>query len=244
MCGITGILAFNEAGKKHLARVSAATYCLQKRGPDAEGIVFTENAAFGHRRLKVIDLTDNASQPMQDVSSRYTLVFNGEIFNYRELKKELEEKGVKFRSESDTETLLHLLIREGKDALHRVEGEFAFGFYDSLASELLLVRDRYGIKPLYYYQDEDRLVFASGLNALMKYGVPKLLDHASLHLYFHLNYIPAPYSIISEVKKVEPGMVLMVRNGEVEHALHYTLGPPGRLDWDADRSKKETRPVT
>src|SRR3989344_3445365 len=110
MCGITGILAFNEKGKHYLSKVSAATYSLLKRGPDGEGIYFNKNVALGHRRLSIIDTSNAAAQPFTEISERYTIVFNGEIFNYKQLRKQLESKGIKFKSQSDTEVLLQLYI--------------------------------------------------------------------------------------------------------------------------------------
>src|SRR6218665_1222548 len=110
MCGIAGILSFSEQGKTSLHKISAATYSLQQRGPDGEGIFMHNNAALGHRRLSIIDTSNLAAQPFTDQSGRYTIVFNGEIFNYRHLRDTLEKKGVQFRSQSDTEVLLYLFI--------------------------------------------------------------------------------------------------------------------------------------
>ena len=150
MCGITGILAFNENGKKHLSKISAATYSLLKRGPDGEGIYFNKSVALGHRRLSIIDTSNAAAQPFTETSGRYTIVFNGEIFNYKQLRNQLETKGIKFKSQSDTEVLLQLYISEKEKCLEKLDGEFAFAIYDSKNEELFLARDRFGIKPLYY----------------------------------------------------------------------------------------------
>jgi len=132
MCGITGILTFNEEGKKHLHKISAATYSLFKRGPDGEGIYTLENVALGHRRLAIIDTSNAAAQPFTDTSGRFTTVFNGEIFNYLELRKQLENTGIQFRSQSDTEVLLYLYIREKEKCLEKLDGEFAFANYPDL----------------------------------------------------------------------------------------------------------------
>src|SRR5882724_6390290 len=112
MCGITGIIAFNETGKKHFSRMNMSVASLEQRGPDASGIFVHNNVTLGHRRLSIIDTSSDASQPFTDVSGRYTIVFNGEIFNYKELHKELENKGIHFKSQSDTEVLLYLFINE------------------------------------------------------------------------------------------------------------------------------------
>lgn len=224
MCGITGIVAFNEKGKTYLSKVSAATYSLLKRGPDGEGLYFDKNVALGHRRLSIIDTSNAAAQPFTDESKRYTIVFNGEIFNYKHLRLQLERKGIKFKSNSDTEVLLQLYISDKEKCLEQLDGEFAFAIYDSISEQLFLARDRFGIKPLYYYKDENRFVFGSELKALMAFEIPKTIDKTSLQLYFHLNYIPSPYSIFEHVKKLEAGTFLELNStGKLEEKKYYSI---------------------
>ncbi|HEY6162906.1 MAG TPA: asparagine synthase (glutamine-hydrolyzing) [Bacteroidia bacterium] len=233
MCGITGIFALSPNGKRLLGKVSESTYCLQHRGPEGEGLHFEEHIALGHRRLKIIDISDQAAQPMSDPSGRYTIVFNGEIFNYKTLKKELEKSGTRFRSESDTETLLHLYIRDGERALEQLEGEYAFAIYDKQENSLFLARDRFGIKPLYYFFDADRFIFASEMGSLLPYGIPRSLDRASLELYLHLNYVPAPWTMLEGVHKMEAGQQIVIRNGQVNRSYHYILpwGEPVKMGY-------------
>ncbi len=224
MCGITGILAFNEKGKTYLSKVSDATYALLKRGPDGEGIYLNKNVALGHRRLSIIDTSNAAAQPFSESTERYTIVFNGEIFNYQQLRKQLESKGVKFKSQSDTEVLLQLYILAKEKCLEQLDGEFAFAIYDSTTEELFLARDRFGIKPLHYYKDEERFVFASELKALIAFDIPKIIDKNSLQLYFHLNYIPSPYSIFENVKKLEAGSFIKLNpKGIIEEKKYYSI---------------------
>ncbi|MBL0329690.1 MAG: asparagine synthase (glutamine-hydrolyzing) [Bacteroidetes bacterium] len=224
MCGITGIVAFNEKGKTYLNKVSAATYSLLKRGPDGEGLYFDKNVALGHRRLSIIDTSNAAAQPFTDESKRYTIVFNGEIFNYKQLRLQLESKGIKFKSNSDTEVLLQLYISDKEKCLEQLDGEFAFAIYDSSSEKLFLARDRFGIKPLYYYKDENRFVFGSELKALMAFEIPKVIDKTSLQLYFHLNYIPSPYSIFEHVKKLKAGTFLdLDSTGKIEEKKYYSI---------------------
>ena len=224
MCGITGIVAFNEKGKTYLSKVSAATYSLLKRGPDGEGLYFDKNVALGHRRLSIIDTSNAAAQPFTDESKRYTIVFNGEIFNYKQLRLQLERKGIKFKSNSDTEVLLQLYISDKEKCLEQLDGEFAFAIYDSSSEKLILARDRFGIKPLYYYKDENRFVFGSELKALMAFEIPKVIDKTSLQLYFHLNYIPSPYSIFEHVKKLEAGTFLELdASGKLNEKKYYSI---------------------
>ncbi len=210
MCGITGILAFNENGKQKLQHINAATACLIKRGPDGDGVYTDKNVALGHRRLSIIDTSNHAAQPFADASNRYTIVFNGEIFNYKELRENLIKKGIQFKSKSDTEVLLYLYITEKENCLVQLDGEFAFAIYDKETEELFLARDRYGIKPLYVYTDADNFIFASELKAIMAFEIPKEIDKASLQAYLHLNYIPAPYSIFKNVLKLNAGNFLTI----------------------------------
>lgn len=224
MCGLTGIIAFTEEGKKHLTNIGAATNTLNKRGPDAEGFYRNGNIALGHRRLSIIDTSDSAAQPFTDLSGRFTIVFNGEIFNYKELRKNLESKGIQFKSKSDTEVLLYLFISEKEKCLSLLDGEFAFAIYDTHSNELFIARDRFGIKPLYYYLDKDALIFGSEMKALIAAGIPKKIDTASLEMYLHLNYIPAPYSIFEDVFKLDAGTFLFVsKNGELKKTAYYSL---------------------
>jgi len=198
MCGITGIFAFNDKGKKHLNKVSAATYALLQRGPDGEGIYFHNNVALGHRRLSIIDTSNLASQPFTDSSDRYTIVFNGEIFNFKELRQQLINKGIQFKSQSDTEVLLYLFITEKENCLLKLDGEFAFCVYDNVTEEFFLARDRFGIKPIYYYQNEHYFTFSSELKSLINYDIQKKINFVDKQRFkgFKINYQTQTYSSI------------------------------------------------
>jgi asparagine synthase (glutamine-hydrolysing) len=224
MCGITGILAFNEEGRQHLNKMSAATRSLIKRGPDGEGIYTYNNVALGHRRLAIIDTSEAAAQPFTDNTKRFTIVFNGELFNYKELRKQLENKGIQFRSQSDTEVLLYLYINEKEKCLEQLDGEFAFAVYDNETEDLFIARDRFGIKPLFFYKNEHYFAFASEMKALLALDVPREIDHASLQTYLHLNYIPAPYSIFKNVCKLDAGHYLKINSiSGIEKRLYYAI---------------------
>lgn len=223
MCGITGAVAFTDTGRQHLEGISRATYSLLKRGPDSEGLYFNDNVAFGHRRLKIIDTSSAADQPMTDPTGRFTIVFNGEVFNYKELRKDLERKGVKFHTESDTEVLLQQYIHLKEKCPETLNGEFAFAVHDKKTGEVFLARDRYGIKPLYYYTDKDKFLFASEMKALLAFGIPREIDTASLYTYLQLNYIPSPHSIFEKVKKLPAGCFATIRNSEFRIQNYYEL---------------------
>lgn len=210
MCGITGIYAFNEIGRFHMIKLPAATEQLSRRGPDFGRSTSVHRVGLGHRRLSIIDTSSDGNQPMQDTSGRYTIVFNGEIYNYRELRQGLEQKGVDFQSATDTEVLLQLFIHEGKACLDKLNGFFAFAIYDEQADHLFIARDRMGIKPLLFSADEDKLVFASEMKSLLTYGIEKQLDFNSLYQYLQFNYIPAPNTILKGVQKLEPGHYLEI----------------------------------
>jgi asparagine synthase (glutamine-hydrolysing) len=223
MCGITGIFAFNLVGKFNMIHVTTATIALQKRGPDVHDVYIDEFVGLGHRRLSIIDTSADGNQPMWDDSKRYGIVFNGEIFNYQELKKELEGQGVVFKSSSDTEVLLKLFIHEKEQCLQKLNGFFSFCIYDKQEQTFFVARDRYGIKPLLYQFDEDKFLFGSEMKAIIEYGIDKEIDHASLFAYLQLNYIPAPATIFSSVKKLMPGHYLKVSYKKIETHCYYSI---------------------
>lgn len=226
MCGIAGIFAFNELGRFNLVNLSAATLALAHRGPDAQGLWDEEYVGLGHRRLSIIDLSTAANQPMLDASERYVLVYNGEIYNYRSLRQQLENKGVHFKTDSDTEVLLQLLIHEGAAALSKLNGFFAFAFYDRAEKEMLIARDRYGIKPLYYLHDENKILFGSELKSLIAFGIEKKTDTTSLFTYLQINYLPAPMSMLEGIEKLMPGHYLKIRKKEVTMVKWYSVPYP------------------
>lgn len=223
MCGITGIYAFNQIGSFYMINLGKSMEKLSQRGPDGRGSFIDDYIALGHRRLSIIDTSINGRQPMYDQSERYVIVFNGEIFNYKELRKKQEDKGIRFNSECDTEVLLNLYIEKGKECLHELIGFFAFAVFDKVEKSLFIARDRLGIKPLVYYYDQDKLVFASEMKALLSYNIPCELDYTSLYQYLQLNYIPAPSTIIKDVYKLEPGHYLYIKDKKVIKEKYYDI---------------------
>lgn len=222
MCGIAGVYSFSEAGKNRLQKYTSFINPLKKRGPDADGAFHDDRVGLIHTRLSIIDTSTNASQPFTDSTGRYVLVFNGEFFNYQQHRNELQKKGIAFRSDSDTEVLLNLLITEGESAIPKINGFFAFAFYDTLQGTVILARDRFGIKPLVYFQDQDNVVFASELKSLIKSGISLEPDMASLRMFFHLNYIPGPWTVYKGVRKLEPGTFLKIGKGGVTQMTYYS----------------------
>lgn len=208
MCGIVGGYRFTTNANFSKEHVEKALQKLSQRGPDASGLMEESRVILGHTRLSILDTSTHANQPMKTPSGRYTLVFNGEIYNFRELKKTLENKGIAFQTSSDTEVLLYGLIEEGKQFLQKLNGFFAFAFYDHHEEKILIARDRYGIKPLYFRKTEKELLFGSELKALMEFPFERELNPEAMHSYFQLNYIPAPLTILEGVQKLEPGQLM------------------------------------
>ena len=223
MCGITGIIAFNEEGEKKLGGIHAAVSSLARRGPDGNGVFRHNRVGFGHTRLSIIDVSSNGAQPFHDSTDRYTIIFNGEIFNFLEHRAALEKQGVHFRSGTDTEVLLELYIREKEKCLDKLNGFFAFAIYDREEEETFIARDRYGVKPLLIYRDSSVLAFASEMKSLVRFDIQKKLDHNSLFDYLHLNYIPGPHSIFEGVKKLLPGHWIKVQGGKVTERQWYKI---------------------
>ena len=224
MCGIAG---FTAAGVNRIENpekiIRDMIHALRPRGPDGEGFYQDDWVTLGHRRLSIIDI-DGGAQPMARQEGRYQLVYNGELYNYLELRKELEEKGVSFSTHSDTEVLLHILMSEGMAGLSKCNGMFAFAFYDRDRKELFLARDRMGIKPLYYARTDGALVFASELKALREHpAFSRKMDLLSISKFMTFGYIPAPHTIYRDVFKVEPGFYLRFRGGECSKHKYWDI---------------------
>lgn len=225
MCGITGVITFNETESYLKNNIGKAVNVLSKRGPDFQSsLILDENSRFAHARLSIIDISDAAHQPMSSPCERYTLVFNGEIFNYKDIRNELIALGEKFETTSDTEVLLKSFIRDKEKCLEKLNGFFAFAIYDNEEKTIFLARDRMGIKPLLYRKTKDSFLFASEMKAIIAYEIPKKIDFDSVHQYFRFNYIPSPNSIFEDVKKLEPGHFMKIKNdGSFEIKNYYII---------------------
>ncbi|OHX68123.1 asparagine synthase (glutamine-hydrolyzing) [Flammeovirga pacifica] len=223
MCGITGLFAFNEIGRMQAIHMHRANDQLARRGPDAGNVFSSHFVHLGHRRLSIIDLTEGGNQPMTDPSGRYTIVFNGEIYNYQTIKASLTQRGVQFHTTSDTEVLLQAYIHFGIKALDQLHGFFAFAIYDNENDSLIIARDRLGIKPLLYSCDEDKIVFGSEMNALLQFGLEKEVDYNSIFQLLQLTYISSPNSIFKNVKKLPQGCYMVIKNKEFKIHRYYDL---------------------
>lgn len=228
MCGIAGI---THADGRPVNRdaLAAMTDAMTHRGPDARGVEVyggdgsAPSAGLGHRRLSIIDLSELGRQPLCNEDGTVWVVFNGEIYNFQELRAELEALGHVFRSETDTEAIAHAYEQWGADCVARLDGMFAFAVWDDKAGRCLLARDRFGKKPLYYYESDGSMCFASELQALVRNpDVSREIDHLSLSRYLLYEYVPAPHCILNGVRKLDAGSLLEWDRGRVAVRRYWT----------------------
>lgn len=227
MCGFAGWLDSGAGDRSVLERMTAT---LTHRGPDASGYYLNGPVGLGHRRLAVIDPAASR-QPMQSPDGRYVLAYNGELYNFRELRRELRSQGVRFRTRGDTEVLLQALVAWGEDALPRLQGMFAFAFWDTRTRTLLLARDPLGVKPLHIYNDGRRVIFGSELKAVVAHpDLRREIDLDALQLYLECQYVPAPFTIFKHVKKLPPARAVRIREGELREWTYWN--PNCEPKWD------------
>ncbi len=234
MCGIWGIVTDD---KLDVLQFEKTGQVLAHRGPDDSGIYINSNPrtsnsklqiALGHTRLSIIDLSQNAHQPMSNEDGSVWITYNGEVYNFKRIRPELEKKGHVFKSNSDTEVILHSYEEWGEDFLPRLSGMFAFAVWDDKRKSLFIARDRIGKKPLFYYWDGKIFAFASELQALISLGVPKSIDLSAIHQYLAYQYIPAPKTAFKNISKLPPAHYLILENGDIRVQRY----------WDIDFSKK------
>jgi asparagine synthase (glutamine-hydrolysing) len=226
MCGIYGYISYQgQVEENILARMGKR---LEHRGPDDEGQKVLQvgelSIGLGHKRLSIIDLSAVARQPMSNEDESIWLVFNGEIYNFKELRRELEQKGHHFKSNSDSEVIIHLYEEKGTRCLEQLRGMFAFALWDGRSHSLFMARDRMGKKPLHYACTHDGIVFASEIKALLSHPmVSREIDLNSLNKYLTYEYVPAPNSIFKSIKKIEPGHYLVVHKGEIQSTQYWDI---------------------
>ncbi len=223
MCGIAGKMVFDSSGRVSEHDIRRMLQPMKHRGPDGEGVHLDGQAGLGHLRLSIIDLVGGA-QPMANEDETIWIVFNGEIYNFPELRDRLLAKGHVFRSRSDTEVILHLYEDLGPDCVNELRGMFAFAIWDSKRHRLLLARDRVGIKPLYYCQTGKALLFASELKAIM--ADPEIgrdINHNALRTFLSFNYLPGEETLFNSVRKLLPGHWLTVVNGRTTIKQYWDL---------------------
>ena len=206
MCGICGIYNFEKNQKVEQTAIKRMMASIRHRGPDDSGFYFEQNLGFGHLRLSIIDLSEAAHQPMFDETGRYSIIYNGEIYNYLELRQQLAARGCEFFSNSDTEVILKLYIEEGPEAIKNLNGMFAFVIWDKKERKIFAARDRLGIKPFYYYYDQERFVFASEIKAIFKSGfVQPQMNPEGMSDYLTFQFCLQDKTMFRGIKKLDPG---------------------------------------
>ncbi len=223
MCGFCGIIHFDAQQQVEDSYIHKMNTAIAHRGPDGSGVYLNGEIGLGHRRLSIIDLTENGRQPFFSRDNRFVIVFNGEIFNYLELRKELEKQGEHFYTQSDTEVLLRLYMIYGKSCLEKLNGMFAFAIWDSVNKNLFIARDRIGIKPLYYSIHQNSLFFASEPKALFAAGVPKKFDDEILDELILFKYVAGENTCFKGVKRLLPGHYMVVEHQNIQFNRWWNL---------------------
>ncbi|MDW7679070.1 MAG: asparagine synthase (glutamine-hydrolyzing) [bacterium] len=223
MCGICGIVNSHREDTVNPDNLKQMCDVITHRGPDDEGIYVQKNVGLGMRRLSIIDLV-SGKQPICNETGQIWIVFNGEIYNHKTLRAQLEGYGHKFVTNTDTETIVHAYEQFGEKCVEKFNGMFAFAIWDEQSQQLFLARDRIGIKPLYYFIDKSRLVFGSEIKSILQAGnIPKRIDLQALDNFLTFEYIPAPLSIFQDIRKLPPGNTLTLKNNEIYIRPYWDL---------------------
>jgi asparagine synthase (glutamine-hydrolysing) len=224
MCGICGKIYFDPERLVTQQEVLQMSHTLAHRGPDGEGVWANGNVGLAHRRLAIIDLRAVAAQPMSNADGSVWITFNGEIYNFRELRADLEARGYRFRTQSDTEVIIYAYEAYGRNCLERLRGMFAFAIWDARTRVLMLARDRVGKKPLFYWVGRDCLLFASEIKALLAdRAVPLAPDPIAVDHFLALHYVPAPHTAFQGIYKLPAAHWLEVRHGQIETGRYWKL---------------------
>ncbi|MCW3076447.1 MAG: asparagine synthase, glutamine-hydrolyzing [Bacteroidetes bacterium] len=231
MCGITGIISKSlDQGSREVI-VKGMNKCLAHRGPDNEGLWSKDNVTLGHRRLSIIDISSEGNQPFFSGDKRYVIVYNGELYNYRDLKLQLQQaphgtaqKPYFFKTNSDTEVILAAYIRWGNGCLQMFSGMYAFTIYDTVNKTIFIARDRIGVKPLYYYYDENVFTFSSEIRPIIHSGIKQFkLNTTVLGEYFMFQTVFAPNTIIRGIKMLMPGHFIELKEGQAQITKYYSI---------------------
>ena len=222
MCGIAGYLYLDKNKPAGRELVKSMTDCIAYRGPDGEGFYVNNHVALGHRRLSIIDLS-TGDQPMLSDDGKKVIIFNGEIYNFIELRKELQGLGYVFKTASDTEVILKAYEHWGYDCQNKFNGMWAFALWDESKQELFLSRDRIGEKPLHYAVTDSAFVFGSEIKSLFAFGVPREIRPELIEIYLSLTNIPAPHTFYKNIYKLMPGHFLVVNAGGIQEKKYWDL---------------------
>ncbi|MFN5794063.1 MAG: asparagine synthase (glutamine-hydrolyzing), partial [Bacteroidota bacterium] len=225
MCGITGFIGnSNFISKEELIGM---TDVISRRGPDAAGYFYQNSIALGHRRLSIIDLSDSANQPMESSCGKFVMVYNGEVYNFKEIALEIisAKPDFKFKTSSDSEVILEAYVLWGAKFVSKLNGMFAISIYEKETKKLFICRDRLGIKPIYYFFSQGNFIFSSELKSIANYKnkLQLTVNKIAINEFLHLGYVPSPHSIYNEVKKFPTGNYAIVENGKLEFFTYWDL---------------------
>jgi len=222
MCGIAGFINTERSRDDAEQLIDRMCQIIRHRGPDDQGTWVGEGVALGMRRLSIIDLA-GGHQPIFNEDQSILIVFNGEIYNYRELQKELEERGHRFATNSDTETIVHAYEEYGDDCVKHLRGMFTCAIWDRKRQRLLAARDRFGKKPLNYYWDGQRLIFGSEIKSILEAGIPREINPIALDEYLVYRYVPTPNTLFKDVWKLPAAHILIYENGQISTKRYWEL---------------------
>jgi len=235
MCGIVGYI-----GKGNKGTLEKMTDLIRYRGPDDEGFYLEKDVGMGMRRLSIIDLT-TGKQPIYNEDKSVIVVFNGEIYNFQELKKNLISKGHRFYTNSDTEVIIHQYEEEGDSCFKKFNGMFAIAIWDSKKKKLILARDRYGQKPLYWSLQGNTFIFASELKSILAHpSIKKSLNYLAVYQYFSFDYVPQAFTIFENINKLENGLFLVFKDNKVNIEKFYEIrADEKKIDFKSALTKME-----
>ncbi|MDD5749183.1 MAG: asparagine synthase (glutamine-hydrolyzing) [Patescibacteria group bacterium] len=233
MCGVNG---FNFADQGLIERMNEK---IKYRGPDDQGVFIDKGISLGHNRLSIIDLSSSGHQPMISKDGNYIITYNGELYNFQEIKKDLLDKGYNFFSNTDTEVILNAYIAYGESCLQKFNGIFALAIWDKKRNKLFAARDHFGIKPFFYYFKNGKFIFSSEIKAILEHKIEKDLDFDALNLYFRFLYISAPLTMFKHIKKLSAGNYLILEKGKLFIKNYYQL--PEIANYSYDQAKKTIR---
>ena len=236
MCGICGVIDTNIIMESSLFDMAMT---MKHRGPDNISFKILGNVGLGHARLSIIDLSVSANQPMSNEDDSIWLVYNGEFYTFQKYRDDLLRKGHKFKSNTDSEVIIHLYEEYGLNFVENLRGMFSIAIWDTKIEKLILVRDRVGIKPLYYYYDGKKFLFASEIKAILKYpGIDREIDLNSLNAYFTLGYIPTGKSVYKKIKKLPPASLFIYQNQTINIVKYWSL-PESEILIDESEAKEK-----
>ncbi len=217
MCSINGFNFNSEGLIKEMMRLT------KHRGPDQSNFYLDNRISLGHNRLSIIDLSEKGKQPIWNEDRTMCIICNGEIYNFQELRKELREKGHRFFSGSDSEVILHLYEDKGKECVKDLNGIFAFAIFNKLTGQLFLARDRAGVKPLYYYFKNNKLIFSSEIKGILAHNIEKSINQEALMHHFKLRFTPGPFCLINNIQKLLAGHYLVYHNNRIEIKRYWDI---------------------